>query len=90
MGPPAVTVANWGISLASLKENLTVLAPLPDSAELLYRLESRAEMNLFVEAAAVRRARDEKHVTLTKMRAWVGRATGKRVRARRGVPVSDQ
>ena len=74
-----MTVTHWGISLGSRSENLVVINPLPASTPLPHRLESGAEMSLFVSAVALMKAKDEKGVPLRKMRGWVALATGKKV-----------
>lgn len=89
VGAAAVTVTNWGISLGRNKENLTVLQPLAGSTPLPHRLESGAQMSLFVQADDVRRARHERAVPFAQMSAWVGLATGKKVNAKRGIPMRD-
>lgn len=88
VGAAAVTVTNWGITMGSQADNLTVLNPFPTSTPLPHRLESGAEMSLFVPAVDPINARDERGVPFREMRGWVGLATGKKVYAKRGVPVA--
>lgn len=89
IGASAVTVTHWGIALAPSNDNLTVINPLRGSATLPHRLEPGAQMSLFVLADELIRAKHERGVGFDDMRAWVGLATGKKVRAKRGVPVSE-
>ena len=89
VGASAVTVTNWGIALGRGGRNLVVLYPLPLSTTLPHRLEPGASMNLFVLADALAQAKIDNAVPLKRMRGWVGLATGKKVYAKRGVPVSE-
>jgi hypothetical protein len=89
IGAAAVTVTQWGISMGSNGENLTVLSPIPNSTPLPHRLESGSEMSLFLRAVDLLNTRDERRVPLQQMRGWVGLATGKKVYGKSGVPVSE-
>lgn len=88
VGTGPVTVTSWGISMETRRENIVVVNPLQGSTELPHRLERGTSMSLFVRAADLMRARGERGVPLLRMRGWVGLATGQKVYAKRGAPIS--
>jgi hypothetical protein len=87
-GLGAVTITSWGIEMGRSGQNMVVVNPIVGSTPLPHRLEPGAAMTMFVEAEALIHARDSRSIPLRKMKAWVSLATGQKVHAKRGVPVS--
>lgn len=90
VGAGPVTVTHWGVSMETTMENLTVVFPLAGSTPLPHRLEPGANMILAVKAEDLRRANAEWRVPFRRLRGWVGLATGQKIYARRGMPVSAE
>ena len=86
VGASAVTVMHWGIALGN-DENMVVLDPVFNSTSLPHRLESGAELSLYIHARDLRNATRDRNVKLEAMRGWVGLATGRKAYAKRGVPI---
>ncbi len=86
-GRAAATAQAWGIEDPS-GESLTVTKSLPLSDELPARVEPHASASFYVHWGIVYGYSEEVGVPYKNLRPWVQVATGKRLYARRGVPLT--
>ncbi|WP_419766608.1 hypothetical protein [Curtobacterium flaccumfaciens] len=87
VGAAAVTVTGWGVSLGRKAGGLVVLNPLSFSTQLPHRLEAGAEATFYADSGGIRASALARGRTGKDLRAFVTLATGKRVYAKRGVPL---
>jgi len=87
-GRAAATVTGWGIRLPD-GGSIHKLHPLPISSTLPHRLEPQDKATFFIESDAVREQHHARNVAFEEMRPWVDLGTGKRVDARKAVPLLD-
>lgn len=88
IGASAVTVTGWGVSLGRRAGGLVVLHPLSFSTQLPHRLEAGAEATFYADSDGTKASASEHGKRGRDLRAFVMLATGKKVYAKRGIPLS--
>ncbi|WP_146242944.1 hypothetical protein [Curtobacterium sp. MCBD17_019] len=89
VGAAAVTVTGWGVSLGRGLGQLVVFTPLSFSTQLPHRLEAGAMGTFYAESEGIRDSAARHGKPGRELRAFVTLATGKKVYAKRGVPLSQ-
>jgi hypothetical protein len=90
VGAGAVTVTSWGVEMSKGK-NFVLTDYVQGSTTLPHRLESGANGVWFIEAERIEGVAGEQGASrdeVRQWRAWVSLATGEKIYAKRGMPIS--
>jgi hypothetical protein len=85
-GRAAATIQTWGIEVPG-GGSIFVMQPLSFSQRLPARVEPHSSASFHIAGDEIWKVSAEKGIPLTKMRPWVQPASGKRIYAKRPVPL---